>query len=243
MTEIPKQVDNLTEHVALVDRKITDVQEGKFTQKMIDTVKEITKEEVHIQPPELAEEKLEELKGILESRDKEQIAELEERMKRKHNLMLFHLPESKTKDREARLKEEKEQINKLLTEVKVDHKLLEYRRIGRFIEANKPEEQKHRPVRLTFSSETTRDEVLKAYHRVRKEPPADDQENIKLCMTLTLRKDLTPQERKEEDKLFEELKAKRQQSVQSGDEIAHWIRRNGRVVNVGRYPRQGEGDR
>jgi hypothetical protein len=56
-------------------------------------------------------------------------------------------------------------------------------------------------------------------------------------MTLTLRKDLTSQERKEEDKLFEELKAKRQQSVQSGDENAHWIRRNGRMVNVGRYPR------
>jgi hypothetical protein len=62
-------------------------------------------------------------------------------------------------------------------------------------------------------------------------------------MTLTLRRDLTPQERKEEDRLFEKLKAKRQQSEQLGDENAHRITRNGRVVNIGRYPCQGEGDR
>jgi hypothetical protein len=94
--------------------------------------------------------------GILESRGEEHITELEERMKRKHNLILFHLPRSKNKDREARLREEKEMINELLTEVKVDHKPLEHRRIGKFTKAAKPEEQKHRPVRLTFSSETMR---------------------------------------------------------------------------------------
>jgi hypothetical protein len=128
-------------------------------------------------------------------------------------------------------------------QVKVDHKPLEHRRIGKFTEAAKPEEQEHRRVRIIFSSETMRDEMLKAYHRARKEKPANDRTDAKLCMTLTLRRDLTPKERKEEDRLFDELKAKRQQSEQSGDENAHWIRRNGRVVNNGLYPRQGEGDR
>ena len=68
MTQIQKQVDNLTEQVAQVDMKITEVQEGKFTPKMIDTVKEISKEEAHVRPLDV---KLEEFKGILESHDRE----------------------------------------------------------------------------------------------------------------------------------------------------------------------------
>ena len=183
IAQIQKQVDNLTEQVAQVDMKITEVQEGKFTPKMIDTVKEISKEEAHVRPLDV---KLEEFKGILESRDREQIVELEERMKRKHNLMLFHLPEPKTKDKEDRLREESELISKLLSEIKVDHKPVDHRRIGKYVEANNAEDQKHRPVRLTFSSEAMRDDALKAFHRTRKEKLADPLPP-KLSATLTER--------------------------------------------------------
>ena len=119
---------------------------------------------------------------------------------------------------------------------------MDHRRIGKYVEATNAEDQKHRPIRLTFSSEAMRDEALKAFHRTRKEKLADPL-TPKLSATLTLRNDLTPQERKEEDKLFEELKAKRQESERSGDRCAHWIMRHGRVMNIGHYSREGEGNK
>ena len=49
-----------------------------------------------------------------------------------------------------------------------------------------------------------------------------------------MRKDLTVQEREEEDRLYAELKGRRQDSKESGDDKAKWVRR-GRVVNIGNY--------
>ena len=43
------------------------------------------------------------------------------------------------------------------------------------------------------------------------------------------------QEREEEDRLYTELKSRRQDSKESGDEKAKWVRRRGRVVNIGNY--------
>jgi hypothetical protein len=50
--------------------------------------------------------------------------------------------------------------------------------------------------------------VLKAYHKIKKLQAAAD-DGDKLISELTLRRDLTSQERAEEDVLFEELKSKR----------------------------------
>ena len=50
------------------------------------------------------------------------------------------------------------------------------------------------------------------------------------------RKDLTPSERKDEEKLYKELKEKQEESKQSGDDNAKWVGRKGKVVNVGKYP-------
>ena len=52
-----------------------------------------------------------------------------------------------------------------------------------------------------------------------------------------MRKDLTVQEREEEDRLYAELKRGRQDSKESGagDDKAKMVRRRGRVVNIGNY--------
>ena len=57
---------------------------------------------------------------------------------------------------------------------------------GKYVEATNAEDQKHRPVRLTFSSEAMRDDALKAFHRTRKEKLADPLPP-KLSATLTER--------------------------------------------------------
>ena len=50
-----------------------------------------------------------------------------------------------------------------------------------------------------------------------------------------MRKGLTVQEREEEDRLYAELKRRRQDSKESGDDKAKWVRRRGWEVNIGNY--------
>ena len=54
---------------------------------------------------------------------------------------------------------------------------------------------------------------------------------------ISMRRDMTPKERAEEAALYAELKMKQEESKVSGDDKAVWIRRGGRVVNVGNYPK------
>ena len=122
-----------------------------------------------------------------------------------------------------------------MKEIKVEHRPKEIRRIGERNDEVK-EGKKIRPLRVTFSTEAVRDEVSHAYHKTRK---ATDKENKKcLCHSVNVRRYLTPLERKEEEDLFKEMVQKKQEANASGDCIAIWIRRRGKVVNIGKYPQQ-----
>ena len=55
-----------------------------------------------------------------------------------------------------------------------------------------------------------------------------------------MRRDLTPREREEEKVLQQELKGKKQEAIQSGDDNAYWTIRQKKVVNVGSYPAVGQ---
>jgi hypothetical protein len=120
--------------------------------------------------------------------------------------------------------------------IKTDQKPVDQRRLGSFTK----EEEKVRPLRLTFSSEAIRNSVITAFHKARKtagNANANDMDSD--FAQVAMRKDLTPKEREEEAALFQELKSRKQESQDSGDEHAHWIRRKGKIENVGKYP-QGE---
>ena len=56
---------------------------------------------------------------------------------------------------------------------------------------------------------------------------------------ISMRKDLTPAERKEETALYNELQAKRAQA--SGDDKPRWVRRNKQVVFLKEPPGQAAG--
>jgi hypothetical protein len=141
---------------------------------------------------------------------------------------------------------DKESVQKILEEIKAKQAPTDMRRLGappkQNNEGQENEREKCRPLRLTFQSETERDEVLKAFRIA-----VRNAEDGNITKKVALRKDMTPTEREEERRLFLELKRKKDQSKQEGDNLAVWIRRRGEVINVGKYPQrqalEGEGER
>ena len=113
------------------------------------------------------------------------------------------------------------------------------RRLG----APKTKNDKPRPLRVTFSNEKERDDVLSAAYKMIKENKDSKENNEKIVVQVSLRKDLTKQERDEEDKLYQELRSRRQEAQESGDDRARWVRRRGKVVNIGNYQATRGGNR
>ncbi|KAL8600649.1 hypothetical protein ACOMHN_006715 [Nucella lapillus] len=90
---------------------------------------------------------------------------------------------------------------------------------------------------MTFQTESARDDALAAFHKARKQKEEGDDN---LCTKIVIRKDLTPLERQEEEELFQELKSRRDESEKAGDSHAHWVKKRGRIENIGRYPVGGQ---
>ena len=87
---------------------------------------------------------------------------------------------------------------------------------------------KPRPLRLTYvRSQIQRGTILKAAHKLK---------NCSETKDIVLRKDLTPLQRDEEKKLEKDMAGKKAASTEQGDFHAKWIRKNGKVVNIGNYP-------
>ena len=90
-----------------------------------------------------------------------------------------------------------------------------------------------------------RDEVLKNFRKTKRREI--DEEIRIIDKNVSMKRDMTPLEQKEDTALFKEWKAKKDQSKESGDG-AVWIRRHGRVINIAdriqakRQTDQTEGD-
>ena len=92
---------------------------------------------------------------------------------------------------------------------------------------------------MKFDSQNSRDEVLKKYIGAVKDAKEDDYENEenRLYLTVNIQRDMTRKERDEDLRLHKELKEKKQIAKISNDTRAKWVRRQGRIINIGRYPR------
>ncbi|KAA0202871.1 hypothetical protein HAZT_HAZT008581 [Hyalella azteca] len=130
---------------------------------------------------------------------------------------------------EERKAEDRERVKQILGGINGPHQPREVRRLG--APPPRKEEQKQgnlnrpRPVRLSFGSEAERDDTLKAFRLATR-----DAENA-LEKRVSMRRDMTPQEREEDKLLFLELKHRRERARADGDDQAVWIRRRGAVVN------------
>ena len=79
------------------------------------------------------------------------------------------------------------------------------RRLGQY----RKESERPRPVRVSFTSEKERDEVLSSAYKLNRNRKDKDE---RISVNVAMRKDLTVQEREEEDRLFAELKKRREEA-------------------------------
>ena len=182
-----------------------------------------------------------EVQSMIDKKTKEHLLELDDRNRRRTNLLVFKLRESTEDSKEAKKKEDVAMAHQILKDIQSTHKPTDIRRLGN----PAAEQTRPRPLRISFNSQEERDMVIRNFHKSKKSAENDKDKNSvgnenetdePLISKIAMRKDFTPLERKEEDELYATLRAKREESEQSGDGHAFWVRKKNQIVNVGRYP-------
>ncbi|RUS75853.1 hypothetical protein EGW08_016374 [Elysia chlorotica] len=175
--------------------------------------------------------------GTVKEVAKEAQEETRNRIWRGRNLLIFGLDEPEHKDRDMRATEDNRRVKDLLGFSQDNALPKEIRRIGNY------DAEKCRPLRVAYATENDRDDTLRNFRKAKKtEETAKD--TPKPLQKISMRRDMTPTERKEEADLFAALKKKQEESKKMGDDRALWIRRGGRIVNLANYadhpPPRGE---
>lgn len=170
------------------------------------------------------------IKNIADEQARKQVAEMEDRARRRSNLVIFRLEEDPSTDQSK--SKDMELVQTILAETKSPHQPTNIRRLGN-PKAQEEGVKKTRPLRLTFATDAARDETITSFRKATKDITEDDP---RLISKIAIRKDMTPSERQEEQALFLEWKERKAQSLQENDTQAIWIRRKGKVVNIGKYP-------
>ena len=158
------------------------------------------------------------------------LGELEAREERKLNVII-DVGESDSADGNIRKKEDTEHVHAILAQIEVTPVVItDCRRLGpyrRELAAGKP-----RPLRITTESAAQKGAILKSAHHLKE---------FDGTKSIIIRKDLTPLQREQEKNLMKEWQKRKEESVLKGDLSAKWIRRSGKVVNIGKRttaPRQ-----
>jgi hypothetical protein len=236
MTE--DRVDCLETEMKETKSRLEKLEAGELPPKMVEAVQKMQAAEIaENQTAGGAEIDKNAIEKMMEEKVREQREETEDRTRRSKNLVIFGLEEPSTEDKEERKQDEATIVQKLMKEIDCSDSQhpQDVRRLGIF---TKEKGKKPRPLRLSFTNQHSRDEVLQAFRKAKKDAREQGEEGTpRLTNKASARKDLTPSERKEEERLYKELKEKQEQAKQSGDDTAKWVRRNGKVVNIGRTPR------
>ena len=222
MAYLEEELTKTKEKVELVGNRIENISVGNFPERMTETVKTIAQEVM--QTAGATGTSGVEIVELVNNKAKEQLAEAENRAKRQSNLIIFKLPESKKINKDDKKGEDAEKIKNILEECDINHEPVEITRLG------KASKDGDRPTRITFASQAARDTTLSKC--IKKKCSLLDQDSDSILLTLGFRKDMTPQERKEDEELYKIIKQKREESKASGDHTARWVVRSGKVVNL-----------
>ena len=222
------KVEKLTTAVGEVGTRMTNIEEGKFTDPMKEAVREISQSQrTEINATALRKEEIEDM---VNTRAKEQLAEAENRAKRNTNLIVFKVPESDKASGISKKQEDTEKVQSLLVECHVKHQPIEITRLGQPGGTTRGEVKTDRPIKITFESQKARDDTLSSLIKNKRDLLGKDSDSQ--LLTIGFRRDMTPKERKEEEELYKTLKQKREESKASGDDNARWVVRSGKVVNL-----------
>ena len=232
MAGFEEEISKVNKRVTSLDTALGQIQNGVFTESMNKTVAGIVREVTESEENEVSGTKNEDIKDLLEKDRKDQMEELEDRLRRKKNLIVFRLNEDQNKTADENKADDLTSVEKILKETGVKTKPKDIRRLGQA-----KRDGKDRPLRIIFESEKERDETMFAIIKISKERKEEDD---RLCSRISVRKDLTKIEREEENKIFIELKKRREESKASGDDKANWVRRRGKIMNIGKYGEEGE---
>ncbi|KAL8625777.1 hypothetical protein ACOMHN_012369 [Nucella lapillus] len=214
---VQEKIEHVSQEMNIVKEKVTKIEDGQFTEEMgTDTTATAAVDTTVVQK-------------MIEQSSRESIAKTQDRARRSKNLLIFGMEEPKGKEKKARQKEDDQKTSTLHQKISTESKPTETRRLGIY---NK---DKVRPLRQTFATQAERDATVQTFRKTKKAQESAENKDTSLD-TLGMRRDMTPTERSEETALLAELKKKQENSRQSGDDKAHWVRRNGQVVNVGKYP-------
>ena len=220
MAYLEEELTKTKEKVGMMENKVNDISEGNFPEKMTDKVKTIAQEVMQTSGATGTAD----VEELVNTKAKEQLTEAENRAKRQSNLIIFKLPESKKIIKDEKKAEDVEKINSILSECEINYEPVEITRLG------KATKDGDRPTRITFASQAARDASLSKL--IKKKVSLLDQDSDSTLLTLGFRKDMTPQERKEDEELYKIIKQKREESKASGDHTAKWVVRSGKVVNL-----------
>ena len=173
---------------------------------------------------ERIEERLEDSMGATAN-----INEIQDRQRRKANLIVFGLPESEKEDRNEKNVEETEKFEALCKDnLGLKTKVKTATRLGPFAD----NQARPRPIERTVQSQDCRNKILKAAIKLK-----DTEDDI--AKKIFINKDMTLLERTEDQKLRKERNTKIKQFQQSGDVAARWVIRRGKVVNLKKKRRRG----
>ena len=152
------------------------------------------------------------------------IAELGDREDRRLNAILFNVTEVENADSDERIHEDTAKATAILEDIGMSTEIIETRRLGKYNATN----ENPRPLRITVPTLSDKMRLMRNAPQLKN----SSDPNMKL---VRIRKDMTPMEREEDLKLKREWEGKKEESTKSGDHQAKWIRRRGKVVNVGTY--------
>jgi hypothetical protein len=129
MQKLSTKVGEVDIKVKEVGNKVEEIAGRKFTPEMIEAIKEISQGQM---TENVAGKAPEEVATMIEATAKDQLAEMKDRVRRKTNILIFGIKESKDKSSEDRKKEDEDEVKKLLTMINTEQKPVEQRRLGGF---------------------------------------------------------------------------------------------------------------
>ena len=246
---MPTALENSVRNLVREELKKEDVEE---TLEKLESVKEIISKQDNFED---RCKQLESINKFMDDKAKEQELEMEDRRHRQTNLIIFKLPESNEQEIDDKIKEDRQRVEQILDEIGAESKPVfikrligkkeRVKRINRKSDsqqgasASVNDEIKMAPLLLKFGNQNARDEVLTNYIGCMRDGKEDnfEGEEERLYHTVNIQRDMTLKEREEDLRLYKELKDKREMSKNCNDQNAHWVRRFGRIINIGKYPR------
>ncbi len=208
------EMDGLSQRVTSIEQKVNNNPVDKDTEELGKLLEEKLKEQ---------EQKINESRNKTETSLTDAMKEMEDRERRKNNLVIHNISESTATEAEARKSYDEDFVKKLFKEhLKVDVKLkLDNNQQPMIRRLGKKTDGKSRSMKVTLLP----DEVPKVLKNAKKLSLSTD-ETIK---KIVVKPDLTPMQRDEEQKLVKEKNEKNKEAL-SKNEPADWIIQRWKVV-------------